>query len=136
MSVVNHFNVETERTKTVIAANHCTHRVLHPSVEEVAFALGQRLHKRPHGFPCRWTHSFRALTVDRNPLHTSADITGMLNGILVLFHQVGIDRLTNGGDTYLVHYNLLTRSATFCLVSSVFCSSILAVTEPMFSTFQ
>ena len=38
-------------------------------------------------------------TIDRNPLHTCADITGMLNGILVLFHQVRIDRLANGGDT-------------------------------------
>ena len=33
-------------------------------------------------------------------------------------------------------YNLLTSSAIFLLVSSVFCSSILAVTTPVFSTFQ
>lgn len=32
--------------------------------------------------------------------------------------------------------SLAARSATFCLVSSVFCSSILAVTTPMFSALQ
>ena len=34
------------------------------------------------------------------------------------------------------HHRELASSTTFCLVSSVFCSSILADTKPMFSTCQ
>ena len=33
-------------------------------------------------------------------------------------------------------YTFPAKSCTFCLVSSVFCSSIFAVTYPMFSTSQ
>ena len=42
-------------------------------------------------------------------------------------------------DTFFrdsTYYNFPTSSTTFCLVSSVFCSSILAETKPMFSTCQ
>ena len=35
------FNIETEWTEAVVAANHCAHGVLHPSIIEVSFSFGQ-----------------------------------------------------------------------------------------------
>ncbi len=36
-----HLDIEAERTEAVVAADHRTHGVLHPSVVEVALASGQ-----------------------------------------------------------------------------------------------
>ena len=48
-------------------------------------------------------------------LHTRADITGMLNGILVFCQQVGIDRLANGGDNVPCSLQLADKSSHFLL---------------------
>ena len=97
------FDVETERAETVVAANHGTHGVLHPAVVEIAFATSQRLDKIAHRVPCGRAKVLRALAVDGRPLLTLADVAGMLDGIFVFRHQVGIDRLTNGRDANFVH---------------------------------
>ena len=36
---MNSLDIETERTETVVATNHGTHRVLHPAVVEVLHRL-------------------------------------------------------------------------------------------------
>ena len=35
-----HLDIETERTESVVAADHGTHRVLHPAIVEVPLAPG------------------------------------------------------------------------------------------------
>ena len=100
---VDDFDVEAEGTEAVVAADHRTHGVLHPAIVEVAFASGERFHKLLHGVPRRRTHAFRAFAVDGNPLLALDDIAGVLNRILVFRHEVGIDRLADGGDSYFVH---------------------------------
>jgi hypothetical protein len=37
----HYLNIETEGSEAIVAANHRTHRVLHPSIVEVAFTSGQ-----------------------------------------------------------------------------------------------
>ena len=49
ISLLNHLNIETERTKAVVAADHRTHWILHPAIVEVPLTSGQRLYKLPHG---------------------------------------------------------------------------------------
>ena len=46
--IVDCFNVEAERTETVVATDHRAHRVFHPAIEEIAFASGQWLHELTH----------------------------------------------------------------------------------------
>ena len=43
--IIDCLNIETERTETVVATNHCTHRILHPTIVEIALSLGQRLNE-------------------------------------------------------------------------------------------
>ena len=101
-SLKNHLsddlNIETEWAETVIATNHCAHRVFHPSIIEIAFSSGQRLNELPHGIPSRRTHPVGTFAIDGNPLLAFFYITGMLNGILVLGHQVRVNRLHEQDD--------------------------------------
>ena len=103
--ISNDLNIETERTKTVIAADHGTHRVFHPSVIKVAFTFGQRLYEFPHGGPCRRAHPVGTFAIDGNPLLARLYIAGMLNGILVPGHQVRVNRLPYCRNPYLIHTN-------------------------------
>ena len=96
--------------EAVIAADHCTHGILHPSVVEVAFTSGQRFHELLHGVPCRRTHPFRLLAINGDPLLAFPDVTGVLNRVFVFRHQVLIDRLANGCDSYFIHNSLNHKS--------------------------
>ena len=100
---LHHFNIEAEWSETVIAADHCAHGVLHPAIIEVPFTSCQRFHELPHGIPCSRTHPFRTFAILGNPLLSLFDIACVLDGILILFHQVWIDRLAYGSDSYFVH---------------------------------
>ena len=102
LTKINHLDIETERAEAVVAADHRAHRVLHPSVVEVALASGQRLHELTHGRPCRRTHPFRLLAVYGDPLLALPDVASVLNRVLVFRHQVLIDRLANSRDSYFV----------------------------------
>ena len=46
--------VETKWSKSVIAADHGAHGILHPVVIEVAFALCQLFDEVLHACPCGW----------------------------------------------------------------------------------
>ena len=98
-----HLNIEAEGPEAVVAADHRTHGILHPAVEEVSFALRQRLYEWPHGVPSGRTQSFRTFAVDGDPLLSLPNVASVLNGVLVLRNQVGIDRLANGCDAYFAH---------------------------------
>ena len=41
-------NIKAHWAEAVIATYHCAHRVLHPSVIEIAFPSGKGFHKFPH----------------------------------------------------------------------------------------
>ena len=97
------FNIETERTEAVVAADHCTHGILHPAVIEIALATGQGFHKLSHGRPCRRTHAIWTSPVNRNPLLTLFDIASMFDGVLVFLHQVRINGLADSSNAYFVH---------------------------------
>ena len=100
---VNDLNIEAEWPESVITTDHRTHGVLHPTVKEIAFTLSQWLNKLLHRFPGRWTHTFRALPIYGNPLLALPDIASVLNGILIFFHQVVINRLANSCDADFIH---------------------------------
>ena len=51
---VNYFQIETYRPESVIARNHCAHRLFHPSVKKVAFSGGQVFNKFTHRAPGRF----------------------------------------------------------------------------------
>ena len=102
----NHFQVEAERTEAVIATDHGTHGVLHPAIIEVAFAPGQGLYELPHGGPGRWAHALGTLAVQGYPLLAFPYITGVLDWVFVLGHQVVIDALPDGGDADFVHVQI------------------------------
>ena len=98
------FQVKANWSKTIITANHGTHGVLHPPIEKVPLATSQRLHELTHRVPCRRTHALRLLPIDGNPLLSLPDIAGMLYRVLVFRHQVLIDGLAQGCDSYLFHH--------------------------------
>ena len=101
--LVNNLDIKANWPEAVVAADHSAKRVFHPAIIEVAFAFGQRLDKLTHRAPCRRTKPLRTFPVNRNPLLAFHDITRMLDGILIFRHQIGIDCLSDGGDSYLVH---------------------------------
>ena len=107
-----HFEIEAEGAEAVVATDHGAHGILHPAVVKVTFASGQRLNELTHGGPSRGTQALRTGSVDGYPLLAHADIAGMLDGVLILRHQVGIDGLADGGDSYFVH--LITLDVTGC----------------------
>ena len=110
---INYFDIETEWPETVVTTDHGAHGILHPTVEEVTFALRQRLYKRPHGVPRRRAQTFRTFAVDGDPLLSLPDIASVLNGVLVLRHQIGIDCLANGCDANFVHVFSGTETSMF-----------------------
>ena len=114
--VRHHLNIKAERTETVVATDHGTHGILHPSVIEIAFTFRQRLDKRFHRLPGRRTHPFRTLSADGNPLLPHPDIARMLYRVLISRHQVGIDSLADGCDAYLVHNSLSPTPKQWLLV--------------------
>ena len=99
----DYFYIEAERAEAVVAAYHGAHGVLHPSVVEITLASGQRLYKLLHGAPGGRAHTLWTFTINRNPLLTFFYIAGMLYGILVFLHKVGIYRLPNSRNSYLIH---------------------------------
>lgn len=102
LALFDDLDVEGEGAEAVVAADHGAHGVLHPAVEEVAFAAGEGFDKWAHRLPGRCAQSLRSLSVNGHPLLPDANITGMADGILVLSHQVGVFRLADCGDTYFV----------------------------------
>ena len=110
---INYFDVETERSEAVVATDHCAHGILHPTVEEVTFALRQRLYEWPHGVPSGRTQSFRTFAVDGDPLLSLPNVASVLNGVLVLINQVLIDRLANSCDANFVHVFSGTETGMF-----------------------
>ena len=115
----NDLNIETEWTETVIATNHGTHRVFHPSIVKIAHSFGQRLDELPHGIPCRRTHPIGTFSIDGNPLLALLYVAGMLNGIFVSGHQVRVNRLPYCCNPYLIHTNwnyiFLRKEVILCL---------------------
>ncbi len=128
------FQVETNWPKTIITANHGTHGVLHPPIEKVPFAASQRLHERTHNLPCRRTKAFWHSSAYGNPLLPYCYITSMLYRVLETFHQVVINRLPHGNNTYVVHthFSLLPCKDTVILVKS----QILEQRNRFFSTLS
>ena len=103
----NHLNIEAERTEAVVATNHGTHGILHPTVVKVSFTSGQRLYERLHGAPRRRAHTCRTRAVNGNPLLPLPDIASVLDGVLELGHQVWIDRLSNSCYSNFVHAHIV-----------------------------
>ena len=103
--ISNDLDIETERTKTVIATDHGTHRVFHPTVIKIPFSFGQRLHEPAHGTPCGRAHPLGTFTIDGNPLLARLDIAGVLDGVLVSGHQILINSLPYCCYPYSVHTN-------------------------------
>ena len=101
--VLKGFKIEAYGTEAVVAADHGAHGVLHPAVEEVALATSQGLHEGPHHIPGGRAQARRALTVDGDPLLSDADVAGVLDGVLILRHQVVIDGLAHSGNADLIH---------------------------------
>ena len=102
-SLFDYINIETERTEAIVTTYHCTHGILHPPIVKVALATSQRLHKLTHGIPSGRTHPSWAFAVYGYPLLSLSYIACMLNGILKLLHQIRIDSLADGSDSYLIH---------------------------------
>ena len=92
------FEIEADRAETIVATNHSTHWILHPAIEEVAFATCQRLHEGTHDIPSRRTQSLWTLTVNGNPLLAKTDIASVLNRVLILRHEVFIDGLAHSSN--------------------------------------
>ena len=74
--------------------------IAHPSVIEIALTTRQRLDKGAHGLPCAIAQALGALRANRDERLPHLDVTGMLNGILILLHEIAIDRATHGGDAH------------------------------------
>ena len=110
---INYFDIETEWSEAVVATDHRTHGIFHPAVEEVAFALCQRLHEWSHGLPCRRAQTIWTFAVDRDPLLSLPDVASVLNRVLVLRDQVGIDRLANSCDSNYVHVSNGSETGMF-----------------------
>ena len=82
--------------------------ILHPSVIEVPLSPGERLDKGSHRLPSALAQVTGALGVMRDKGLPHPDVTGVLDGILVLLHQVTIDRLTHGGDAHGLQRLIIT----------------------------
>ena len=93
---VDGFYIKGERSEAIVATNHGAHRILHPSVVEVATALRQGFDELAHRQPCRGAQAFRAFPVDGCPRLSLLDVAGMLEGVLVFGDEVGVGRLAEG----------------------------------------
>ena len=87
----------------------------HPTVIEIALTTSQCLNKRSHGFPSTLAQAVWPLAVHRGERLPHCDVTSMLDGILILCHQVMIDRLPHSGDA--------NRSQLFLFILVHICKS-------------
>ena len=98
--VSNGFEIERDGAEAVVTGNHGRIGILHPSIIEIALATGQSLDKGAHRFPCALAQAVGALRVTGDTRLSQTDVTSVLDGILVLLHEVMIDRLPHGRDAH------------------------------------
>ncbi len=99
----NGFDIETDRSKAVVAADHCAVWVLHPAVKEVALAPCKRFHKLTHSLPSLQTQALGTFAVNAYPHLAFAHIAGVFNGVLVQRHKVVVLHFSDGCNFYFFH---------------------------------
>lgn len=99
----NFLKQEAYWTKTIVAANHCTVRVLHPSIVKIPLAATESLYKRTHRLPCAVAKSIRFCTRVGDPLLPFDDITGVENRVLVLPLEIFVVGFADGCNPDVKH---------------------------------
>ena len=94
-------DIKAHGSEPIITTYHCAVGVFHPSVVEIPLSSCKGFYKLAHRFPCLWTKSLGTMSVDAHPRLAFTYLAGVLNGIFVFCHQVGILHLTDGGYLYL-----------------------------------
>ena len=101
--LLHHLYVETHRAEAIVAANHGTIGILHPSVEEVALAARQSLYKLTHSLPRLGAQTLWATALLAYPPLTLAHIASVLYRVLVASHQVIVLHLADSRNLYFLH---------------------------------
>ena len=101
-----HFQVIAHRAEAVITAEHCRVRILHPAVVEIAAAFCQHFDKGFDATPGGIAEALRPLPVKGYPGITDVHFAGVLDGVFVQFHQIGIFTAPHSGNFYFFHQNI------------------------------
>ena len=79
-------------------------RILHPAIEKVAATLRKLLYKGQHGLPGTLAHSLGLLTILHHKGLPQAHIAGVLDGILILGHQILVTGHALDGNFHSFHH--------------------------------
>lgn len=101
----HHLQIKTHGSESVVAGDHGAQGVAHPSVEEVAAAGGEVFHERAHGFPGGVAEALRLAGIFRNPAAADGDAAGVLDGVFVDGHEVGVFRPADCGYLDFFHFD-------------------------------
>ena len=101
----HHLQIKTHGSESVVAGDHGAQGVAHPSVEEVAAAGGEVFHERAHRFPGGVAEALRLAGIFRNPAAADGDVAGVLDGVFVDGHEVGVFRPADCGYLDFFHFD-------------------------------
>ena len=122
----------------LIRYSYCIIRYSYFLIGVSEFLAHARIHKV--FYPCNRCHL--ATLLENQRVTCGNEVTRVTtNGVFTKILHAGCEAPGSvssycGSGCNLVYYRLLTRAWIFCLVSSVFCSSIFAVTMPLSSACQ
>ena len=103
--ILDGFDEKAHRPETVVAGDHGGSRIFHPAVIEIFPAMGEGHHKGRHAFPRAVAEPFRLLPAVGDEDLPLAEITGVLDRIFILSHQVLVTRHAHDGDLDLLHFS-------------------------------
>ena len=97
------FDKETYRAKSVVARNHRGLFVFHPAVKEVHATVGERHDEGGEGFPGAVAETFWLLPAVCDKNGSFLQVACVLDGVLVLFHEVLVASLANDCNLDFFH---------------------------------
>lgn len=100
---VHGFYKETYGAKSVVARNHRGFFVFHPAVKEVHATVGERHDEGGEGFPGAVAETFWLLPAVCDKNGSFLQVACVLDGVLVLFHEVLVASLANDCNLDFFH---------------------------------
>ena len=103
LSVIFRFDIKAHRAKAIVARNHCTLRIFHPSVEEIPATERKFFDKRRNAVPCALAKTVGNLPVFAYENVPYLYVARMLDRVFVLLHQILVFCFPHRSDKHVFH---------------------------------
>ena len=103
MLLFGSFQIKGYRAEAVVAGDHRTVWIFHPTVKEVAFAFCKRMREGAYAFPGAFAKPVGFLSVFTQKGLSYLNVASVRNRVFILFDQVVVPYLFHGGNFNGIH---------------------------------